>query len=123
MVLDKEELRQRVRIQDVWLGIARTAMLAAAVPEGKMRFVLMITLTGDTQQNRNVQIEKLEEDASYTMKWSNVPVAAAAMVHIMPNYDIEQPVIVLQGGSNLYGRVSGNSLQSIVHYIDDEINV
>ena len=120
MVFTKEEIRQRIRIVDVWLTDERTA-IGGVVPEGNFEYVVMITLTGDTQQNRQVDIDKLEEDGEYTRKWSNIPVAPAAMVHLMPNYDIEQPIYVGHGGSQLYGIVSGNSLQAMKHYWIDEI--
>lgn len=121
MVLTNEEIRERIRIQDTWITTERTEMLPAAVGESLFRFVVAIALSGDQQQNRTVDIEKEEEDASFTMKWSNIPVAPANYVHLMPNYNIEQPIIVLQGGSSLFGSVSGNSLQAMVHYWDDEI--
>lgn len=122
MVLTKEEIRERIRIVDTWILNARTALFPAVVPENRMRYVVLMTLTGNQQANAQVNIEKLEEDgATYTMKFSNIPVAPAGLVNQPLNYDIEQPLIALQGGSNLYGRVTGTSLQGILHYWDDVV--
>lgn len=121
MVLTKEEIREIIRNYEVWLTEDRVAMLPAVVDESRNRFIVQITFTGDQQVNRTADIEKLEEDASYTMKFSNIPIAPAAMVNLAPNEDIEQPILVMHGGSQLYGSVSGNSLQVMTRYWDDEV--
>lgn len=121
MVLTKQEIRQRIRVQDRWITETRTAIFSSAVPESRFRYIIQMRFNGDQQQNRVVDIEKLEEGATYTMKFSDISVAPAATVPIPENYDIEQPILVLQGGSNLYGTCPGNSIQAMVNYWDDEI--
>lgn len=119
MVLTKEEIRDRIRIYDVWVTTARTDLLGGAVDEAVLRNVIMINLSGDLQQNRAVDIEKLDEEGNYVLKFSRIPVAPADFRQIPLNYDIEQPLISMEGGSSLYGTVTGNSLQAMVHYWDE----
>ncbi len=119
MVLKKEEIRDRVRIKDVWLTTTRTDIFGAIVPETNLRNVIMINLSGDRQQIREVDFEKLDEEGNYVLKFSRIPIAPADFIQIPLNYDIEQPLISMEGGSRLYGTVTGNSLQAMVHYWDE----
>jgi len=119
--LTKDQIRERIRIANQWITTSRTDIFSSAVHEGKFRFIIQIRLTGDQSAARTVDIEKKEEDSTYTSKFSNIPVAQTGNVEIPTDYDVEQPVLVLHGGSNLTMKVSGNSLQAMVSYWDDEI--
>lgn len=119
MVLTKEEIRDRIRIQDIWITTTRTAIFNPAPPEAIVRNVIMINLSGDLQQNRAIDIEKLDEEGNYVLKFSRIPVAPADFRQIPLNYDIEQPLISMEGGSQLYGTTTGNSLQAMFHYWDE----
>ena len=122
MVLTKEEIRERLQTDSVTITTSRTA-LTAAVPESKMRYIVAIILIGDGNASRTVDIEKLEEDGStYTMKFNDVPVAPADVRQLPTDYDIENPILVLEGGTRPYGTVSaGSGLNATIVYWDSEI--
>lgn len=122
MVLTREQIMERLQTDDVWVTVSRTA-LTAAVPERKMRYVVGIFLSGDGVSSKTVDIEKLEEDeTTYTMKFSMIPVAPADHREIPESgYDIENPIMVLEGGSRPYGKASGNSVNTTIIYWDNEI--
>jgi hypothetical protein len=122
MVLTKEEIRERLQTDSVTIGTSRTA-LTEAVPESKMRYIVAIILIGDGTASRTVDIEKLEEDGTtYTMKFNDVPVAPADVRQLPTNYDIENPILVLEGGTTPYGTVSaGSGLNATIVYWDSEI--
>lgn len=117
-MLTKEQIRDRLKTVDVWLTTTRTAFFDA-VPERKMRYVVALHFNGDGTSSRTVDIEKLEEDGDYTMKFSMIPVSPAKHQEIPEDtYDIESPIMALEGGTRLYGKVSGNSINSTVIYWD-----
>jgi hypothetical protein len=122
MVLTKEEIRERLQTDSVTITTSRTA-LTAAVPESKMRYIVAIILIGDGTASRTVDIEKLEEDGStYTMKFNDVPVAPADVRQLPTDYDIENPILVLEGGTRPYGTVSaGDGLNATIVYWDSDV--
>ena len=118
--LTKQQIRERIKVEEIWVT-TRTSLIPWVVPESVMRYIVQLRVCGDTQQLNTLDIEKLEEDASYTMKFSLIPVAPAAMVAIPENLDIEQPVLVTQGGTQITGSVTGNSLQVTTTFWEDGI--
>jgi len=118
--LTKEEIRDRLKVDNVYIGEARTAFFGA-VPERKFRYVIYIWLFGDRVTTRTVDIEKLEEDGTYTPKFDSVSVAATEKVQLPQTPSLTDPIIALEGGTRLYGKVSGNSLTASVAYFDSEI--
>jgi hypothetical protein len=71
-----------------------------------------------------VQFEKYEEDGSYTMKFSPIPVAPADFRQIPKgSLSIVDPILTLEGGTNLYGNVdlAGASINVTVEYFDWDI--
>lgn len=133
MVLTKEEIWDRIRVKSVWLGVARTPFFVAgekhmqaaanSLTEGYIRYIISLLFQGNAIVNQSAKIEKLEEDAvTYTVKWSDVQIAPAAMPQIPEGaYDIENPIISLEGGTNLYGHVNGNSINLTITYWDNDI--
>lgn len=119
--LTKEEIRERLQTDHVDILPTRTPFFAA-VPERQIRFVVAIIINGDGVASRTMNIEKLEEDGTYTMKFENVPVAPAD-VRTLPreSYNIEDPILSLEGGTRLYGTASGNTLYSTICYWDSDI--
>lgn len=120
MKLTKSEIRERLITENVYITEARTALFAA-VPERKIRYVVYIWLFGDRVTTREAYIEKLEEDGTYTAKFDSINVAAPEKVMLPPRHDVENPIISCEGGTRLYGRVSGNSLTATVQYWDSDI--
>lgn len=116
--LDKTRIRDRLRVDNVWIGTTRTPLFDA-VEEQKIRYVVAIHLNGDTSAQRQVDIEKLEEDGSYTLKFGDVPVGANQHQELPGSgYSIEDPIIGLEGGTRLYGTAVGNSLNGSIIYWD-----
>jgi len=118
----KEEIRERLQTDSVTILTSRTA-LTAAVPESKMRYVVAIILIGDGTASRTVDIEKLEENGTtYTVKFNDVPVAPADVRQLPTDYDIENPILVLEGGTRPYGTVSaGSGLNCTIIYWDSPL--
>jgi len=82
-----------------------------------------LIFTGDGTASRTIDVEKLEEDGStYTMKFEDIPVGPSQIQRI-PNtgYDIENPIMVLEGGSRPYATASGGTPKCTIIYWDDEI--
>lgn len=132
MVLGKQEIWNRVRVKSVWLGITRTpfwvageahmAAAAATLAERITRYVVCMLFQGNAIIGQSGSVEKLEEDGTYTMKWSDIQIAPAAMPQIPEgSFSLTDPIIVLEGGTNLYGHVNGNSINLTVTYWDSEI--
>lgn len=118
----REETRQLLQHDNVYIGTARTA-LTGAVVERKIRYITTITLFGDGVATRTVWIEKLEEDGTtYTKKYDGISVPPTGTEQIpKEGRDIENPILVLEGGARPYGRVSGNSLNATIEYWDNDI--
>ena len=123
MVLTREQIMERLQTVSVTIGTTRTA-LTGTVDEKKMRYIVLIRLHGDGVASRTVDIEKLEEDGTtYTMKFNDVPIAPADVREIPESdWDIEKPVLVLEGGTRPYGTVSGGAgVNCTIIYWDSEI--
>lgn len=117
----KEEIRDRLQTDSIWITPTRTALFAA-VPEARIRYVIAIWIKGNRQNIDDISFEKLEEDDTYTMKFSPIPVAPADFRQIPEgSYDLEDPILVLEGGTSLYAQVVGLSLNVTVNYWDNEI--
>ena len=123
MVLTKEEIRQRIRTNCVWVTGIRTPLFAA-VPERQWRYVVAMFISGNLQQTTAISFEKLEEDATYTMEFSPIPVAPADFRQIPEGqYDLEDVLGSYEGGTRLYGVTdhTGMSLNVTVKYWDWDI--
>lgn len=118
--LTKEQIRQRLRVSQVWIG-TQTNLLPDAVPESKFRYIIDVVFNGDVSAAQNVQLEKGEEGGTFTGKWLNLRVAQNGLTRLSNNYDIENPVLTLNGGSHLAGTTVGNSLPATATFWDDEI--
>lgn len=120
--MTKAEIRDRIKRYETWITNARTLVVPAMVPQVRVRNIVMLELTGSQDQNCVINVEKLEDDeTTYTMKWSNIPIAPADMRQIPLNYDIEQPLLRLNGGSYLYASTipTGSSIQFMTTYWDE----
>jgi len=128
MPLDKEDIRQRTRVLNVWitshLRAAPTEFFTANVPEGDIRYITRIEFSGDLNQTQLIEIFKsLEDGVTYETKFL-INIAAADRRQIPEGaYDIENPVISLSGGENLAASVliAGTSLATSITFWDGEI--
>jgi len=119
--LTKKEIRERLQTVNVYIGVGRTAFFTA-VPERKIRFIVAITLLGDRVATREVYIEKLKEDGTYEPVFDSINLTAPEKVQLpIEGKDIENPIITLEGGTRLYGRVSGNSITATCEYWDNDV--
>jgi len=120
MVLTRDQIRERLKFKDVDIGTTRTKVFDAVVPERVKRNIVAIVLIADAT-NRTVEIEKLEEDGTtYTMIFDDYNVVANSNAWIPPQYDLERPIIVLEGGTNLYLKAT-SAIAGTVIYHDDEL--
>lgn len=132
MVLSKEEIWDRIRVKSVWLMPTRTPFFVAGeehmaaatdtLVEQYIRYVVMLLFQGNAIVAQSANVEKLLETGVYAMKFSDVQIQPAAMPQI-PNgaYDIENPIISIEGGTNLYGTVNGNSINLSIIFWDNDV--
>jgi len=123
MVLQKEDIWERLKTEATWVTSTRTPLFAA-VAERQWRYVVGIWLSGDLKTTLTVQFEKLEEDASYSMKWSPIPVAPADFRQIPKGgLSITDPIVTCEGGTRLYGKtdLAGSSMNVTVEYWDWDV--
>lgn len=123
MVLQKEDIWERLKTESTWVENGRTALFAA-VPERQFRYVVGIFISGNMQVTTTLELEKLEEDATYTTKWSPIPVAPADFRQIPKgSYSIVDPIVTFEGGTRLYGKtdIVGMSLNVTVDYWDWDV--
>jgi len=130
MVLQKEDIWERIKTESTWVRNTRTALFAL-VAERQFRYVVGIWISGNMQVTTTVELEKLEEDpsdppvdADFTTKWSPIPVAPADFRQIPKgSYSIIDPIVTFEGGTRLYGKtdVSGMSLNLTVSFWDWDI--
>jgi len=109
---------EKLRVVSVNIGTSRTNAFSSDVPEYKMRCIVAIFLIGDGSGSRTVDIEKVEEDGSYTMKFPSVPIAPADFKPIPQSYDPLKPIMVLEGGTNLSFKANAGSPYATVVYWD-----
>jgi len=119
-MVTREQIMDRVRVRQVTIGTSRTDIFAAAVSENKTRYIVMIVINGDGT-SRTVEIEKTEEDASHTMLFDNVPIPPASQVPVPEGwqFDIENPFMTLEGGTNLTAIASAGAPELTIIYWDD----
>jgi len=127
-----EIIRQKLRPKSVDIGTSRTRAFSAAeyhmhktnhvLSEQYIRYIVAIILIGDGSGSRTVDIEKLEEDGTtYTMNFNDVPIAPADVRPIPKNYNIEHPIVVLEGGTNLYLTANAGTPKATIIYWDNDI--
>jgi len=130
-LITKEFIRDRIRTKSVWLMPARTPFFVAGeehmqaavnlLSERIIRYIVSLLFQGNAITNQSGKIEKYKEDGTYEVVWSDVQIAPAAMPQIPEgSYDIEDTILSLEGGTNLYGHVNGNSINVTITYWDNE---
>jgi len=88
-------------------GEEHMAALVNTLAERFMRYIVCLLFQGNAIVHQSAKIEKYNEDGTYTVVWSDVQIAPAAMPQIPEGaYDLENPIIAIAGGTNLYGHVN-----------------
>ena len=122
-MVDKNIIRQRLRhVYKEITTTTETDIFSSNVPEHKMRNIVKIILEGNGSSTAVVTISKKKEDGTYEVIIPNINVAAPEHKEIPQSYSIEDPIIVLEGGTNLAAKlVSGTSVHLTVIYWDSEV--
>ena len=121
-MLTRDQIIERLSYAQLTLSGSRQNFFAADVPERMMRNIVEILLFGDGTASRTVEIEKVKEDDTYDMIFDNIPVPPAAVVPLPQDaYDIENPIVVLEGGTNLSAVASAGTPEATLIYWDTEL--
>jgi len=125
MGLTKQEIRERLKTVEKWVTTSWTA-IGDAVSDDEFRYVVAIWINGDMTATRCIEFSKLAKGGSVpgdlTSLWSPIPIAPADFRQIPEgSYSLEDPITVLEGGTRLYAKVDGNSVNVTVNYWDSEL--
>ncbi|MBW2674818.1 MAG: hypothetical protein JRD89_15630 [Deltaproteobacteria bacterium] len=125
MGLTKQEIRERLQTKSVWVKTDWTA-IGDAVSDDEFRYIVAIWINGDMQATRTIEFSKLAKGGSVpgdlSGLWSPIPIAPADFKQIPEgSYSLEDPITVLEGGTRLYAKVDGNSVNVTVNYWDTEL--
>jgi len=122
MVDNISEIRDRLRETQLTLSSSRQNFFSSDVAENNIQNIIAIVLSGDGT-SRTIEIEKQEEDDSYTMKYDNI--------HLSPAQDktlplggiigLDQPLMTLEGTTNLTASASGGSPEATALHWDEII--
>ena len=120
--LTRQEIMERLSYAQLDITDERGNFFDEDVPERTMRNIVAIILFGDGTASRTVNIEKVEEDDTYDMIFDHVPVAPANVVQLPPaDYDIQNPIVVLEGGTNISAVASAGTPYATLIYWDTEL--
>ena len=124
MGLSKAQIRERLLTRSTWV----TNVWASVFPdlggnplnERQMRYVVYIALAGNTQNTVGVAIRLQREGVSGPRVFSPISVAPADFIQIPPSHDIEDPIVQVEGGGDLFAhtKVTGHSVNVTVQYWD-----
>jgi len=138
MVLQKEDIWERLKTRSTWVTDSWTPLFAAAVPERQFRFVVGIWISGNMKVTPTVEFGKVEEGATRdettdkydddeivaNSGWSPIPVAPADFRQIPKgSYSTVDPVITFEGGTDFAAEVdiAGMSLNATVVFWDWDV--
>ena len=113
--------KEKLHVISGLLRDLETPVFPYPVEPSHIRYVVSIMLVGDGAASRTVDIYKIyPEEEVFEKKIPMVPIAPADMKMIPDKIDLENPVMVLEGGSNLAGVVNaGTGISIAVWYYDD----
>jgi hypothetical protein len=121
-MVDKSVIRDRLQTNEVWVTSSRTELFGT-VDSDKIRYVVGIFVNGDLAGTRNVVIEK-KRNTTYTSKF-HINVSPAEHKQLpQGGYSIEDPLLIIEGGSALYAHndaPAGSSQAITVIYWDDRV--
>lgn len=125
---DKSQIRGKLETESTWITstdpTAPTDVFSSDVDEDQMRYIVLVYVPGQMSESVTIELLQKEEDGSYSTKFCPIPVAPADTKQLPEgSYSIEDPVVVLEGGTNLSGAVdvTGSSLNVTVNYWDHEV--
>ena len=129
MPISKEDIRTRLKVGSVWITSLDhddpTIFFTANVPERKMRYIVMLMVPGDLSATTRIEIlQRNEAEDAYETKFCPIPVSAADVRQIPEgSYSIEDPVLTLEGGTNLCASIDtvGTSLNLTCVFWDSDI--
>jgi hypothetical protein len=130
MTLTKEDIWERLRTDSVWVTGVLTQITPLPAPTNvlarQFRIIPMIWIPGNGTGQIGVQFLKLEADGvTYTVKFCPIQVAASPGAIQIPGgaYDVENPILTLEGGTRLFGQCStaGTSVNVTIEYWDLDI--
>lgn len=106
VMVTKDEIRQKLRTVSISLTTV-AADIFANVPERTLRHVVLMILSGNGT-SRTVDIT-LAGERTGTI-FNNVPVSPAGLVQLpVEGFDIENPIVVVEGGCRLQAAQSAGS--------------
>lgn len=112
----REQIRQRLLTDEARIEVATTLISTVGEAKGPV-YVVDIVLIGDSAASVTVDIEKVNEDGTFTKKYRGVSVEPSAKVHLSPRYDIEHPIITLEGGAALRALAVGGTPSGVaIHW-------
>ena len=120
----RRRLMEKVRVVQITLSTTKQDIFTTktkTIPAGKMRFIVGMFLYGDGSTSATVDIEKKEKDGSYTALFKKVPVSPAGRVPVPErwNFDLENPIITLEYGTDLAATASAGAPEMTIIYYDD----
>lgn len=125
MVLDKQQMRELLETESVWVTSTRTELFAGGnVSEDDFRYIVAVWIKGNRQVNMTIEFERELEDGSFETMFSPIPVAPSDFRQIPKgSYQLEDPILKIVGGESLHGVVdlAGHSLNVTVNYYDWEV--
>jgi len=122
MALTKDQIRERLKYVQKDITGTRADYFAAAISERIKRNILGILISGDGTA-RTITFEKKTEAAAYESIFKSVQIPATGNVWLPvdSNYSLEDPILVLEGGTNIAGTASAGTLPTTIIYYDDEL--
>jgi len=126
MGLTRDQIRERLKYAQLTLSTSRQNIFSSDIAERVKRNIVAIFIMTDATL-RTVEIEKVKEDDTYDMIFDAVSIDIATgtrqgIVQLPEKaYDIENPILVLEGGTNLSFIASLGAPEVTVLYWDDEL--
>ena len=126
MGLTKQEIRDRLITVNKWIDNTWADNdLGDVIINDRFRYVIAIWICGNRQAEEDITFAKLAKDGDVpddlSTLFSPIPVAPADFRQIPEGaYDLEYSLFALEGGTALYAKTSGNSLDVTVNYWDGE---
>jgi len=125
-MLTREQIMERLKYAQLTLSTSRQNIFGSDIAERKKCYIVAIFIMTDATL-RYVEIEKQKEDDTWEMIFDNVPIDVATGneqgVLQLPKsgYDIENPILMLEGGTNLSFISSAGAPEVTILYWEDEL--
>jgi hypothetical protein len=119
--MNRNTIRERLRFATLSPGTSPSNFFTNDIPEKTMRYIVAILIIGDNVGTKTVTVSRVNEDDTLTTFLNAVPVGATELKPIPPSYDVENPILTLEGGTNLAASASASGPKVTVIYWDDEI--